>query len=326
VNPVLQAQDGSFVGTVTDSQYNNYMIAFDAGGNLRWTVANDTPQIATSDGGVIGASGITYDAGGNATGQSDNSITESWTVNEYKIGSVDKWVAKALNVAKSFWPFASGNPSRNRTAVPQPWYAPLQSCPGASTPCPQEAIMSALAYLRTLLQSPCSACTTQVLKYLPGTSQAGFLDYVSLTPRFFDGSRSYAPSNKALCPSGFFNQFFCSFGTETVHAYMQRTESEAVSQTPSDRYKGMQVFFDMVDAPCNVLSSPAPRPGDKGVLNQALLFHEAIHGYTGLMDMSLQSAFPGLTIGGPSTNITDYLELNVIPGGARGAAVCGNGN
>jgi len=35
VVPVLQAQDGSFVGTSEDS-----MVAFDAGGNVRWAVPN----------------------------------------------------------------------------------------------------------------------------------------------------------------------------------------------------------------------------------------------------------------------------------------------
>jgi hypothetical protein len=64
VSPVLQAQDGSFVGT----DDNGDMVAFDASGNVRWIVPNETPQIATADGGVIGQSGITYDQNGNATG------------------------------------------------------------------------------------------------------------------------------------------------------------------------------------------------------------------------------------------------------------------
>ena len=46
--PVLQAQDGSFVGTVTDNQSNQYMVAFDSGGGVRWTVPNESPQIATA--------------------------------------------------------------------------------------------------------------------------------------------------------------------------------------------------------------------------------------------------------------------------------------
>jgi len=63
VQPVLQAQDGSFYGTDSDG-----MIKFDRSGNIQWSVPNDSPQIATADGGVIGASGITYDNNGRATG------------------------------------------------------------------------------------------------------------------------------------------------------------------------------------------------------------------------------------------------------------------
>jgi hypothetical protein len=64
--PLLQAQDGSFVGTVeTDS--GSLMVAFDQTG-VRWTVPNEQPAITTADGGVIGQSGTIYDASGNATG------------------------------------------------------------------------------------------------------------------------------------------------------------------------------------------------------------------------------------------------------------------
>jgi hypothetical protein len=74
-----------------------------------------------------------------------------------------------------------------------------------------------------------------------------------------------------------------------------------------------------------VLSSANPSAGDQGVLNQATLFHEALHGYTGDVDNTLESAF-GLTVtmGGESVSITYNLESKVIPGGAQGAANCGN--
>ena len=39
VTPVLQAQDGSFVGTTEDLNGTQYMVAFDANGSLRWSVA-----------------------------------------------------------------------------------------------------------------------------------------------------------------------------------------------------------------------------------------------------------------------------------------------
>jgi hypothetical protein len=57
VVPVLQAEDGSFVGSVTtvnySPQYNLQinMVAFDQGGNVRWMVPNEQPLIATADGG-----------------------------------------------------------------------------------------------------------------------------------------------------------------------------------------------------------------------------------------------------------------------------------
>jgi hypothetical protein len=52
IYPALQAQDGSFYGT----DNNGNMISFSQSGNVIWSIPNDYPQIATADGGVIGAS------------------------------------------------------------------------------------------------------------------------------------------------------------------------------------------------------------------------------------------------------------------------------
>jgi hypothetical protein len=73
--PVLQAQDGSFYGT----DNNGNMIRFTQYGNTYWSVPNDYPYIATADGGVIGASGITYDSQGRATGQIGNTNSAART-------------------------------------------------------------------------------------------------------------------------------------------------------------------------------------------------------------------------------------------------------
>jgi hypothetical protein len=325
VQPVLQAEDGSFVGTATTNTGAEYMIAFDATGSVRWAVPNDQPQIALADGGVIGQSGTTYDQNGSATGQVANFPTYSWTLNAYQDGPVDQVLAKLISIAKSLWPFHRANPSGNNTAAPQPDYAPLKSCPGTSPPCPQEAIMSALNALRSLLSSPNQTLSDNVFHYLPGTSQTAFYNYVSLQPRFWDGTRSQVAQNKGLCPSGFFNQFICSFGSQSVSMYLQQTEAEAVSQTPSDSGKGMQVFFNPSTGICNVFSVANPGIRDQGVWNQATLFHEALHGYTGKMDTYFESLFPNLTVQlGESVQITDYLEMNAIPGGAQGAAACTN--
>ncbi|HXP85551.1 MAG TPA: hypothetical protein VN841_12565 [Bryobacteraceae bacterium] len=102
--PILQAQDGSFLGTFYDNDGVENMIAFDASGSVRWVVHNETPQIATADGGVIGASGATYDSNGHVTGQ-DPLYTQSWTYNMYRgVGSIDRYAALPIPLATS-WAF-----------------------------------------------------------------------------------------------------------------------------------------------------------------------------------------------------------------------------
>jgi hypothetical protein len=325
--PVLQAQDGTFVGTVqTGEDFTSYMIAFNASGNLLWSVEEEQPAVATADGGVIAQSGAIYDQTGSATGQLGNLPTYSWRLNAYQVGSIEQLLAPSLFLAQSFWPFQKGNASKNNTALQQPWYAPLPSCPGAATPCAQEALTSALSALRLLLKSSCFLCNLWVFTKLPGTDQTSFFNYLSLSPRFYDGTRSYAPANIALCRAGWFRQlFFCGVGSLPVKEYLQG--KDAVSQTPSDKSQGMQVFFNPSSGICNVLSVANPPFVDKGVLNQATLFHEALHGYAignfaGNDDYYLESKF-GLPITiGESASITYYLEGKVIPGGAQGANTC----
>jgi len=185
--------------------------------------------------------------------------------------------------------------------------------------------MSALSALRTLVQGPCTGCNNWVFPELPGYSQKDFSSYLSRKPRLWDGTRSYVAIDIALCPSGFFSKYLtCAFAGKgtTVHDYLG--ESEAVSQTPSDTGKGMQVFFNPATGICNRLSVPNPQPGDQGVLNQAVLFHEALHGYTGQEDNTLESAFKLPVTLGESVSITYYLKGKVIPGGAYGATSCSN--
>jgi hypothetical protein len=108
ITPVLQAQDGMFFGT----DLNGNMDRFDQTGNIQWSVS-DSPQVATADNGVIGVSGTTYDANGNATGQL-TSPNASWTGNTYQTGSVEQ----TLNIAPEpatppYWSFNGGNQSAN---------------------------------------------------------------------------------------------------------------------------------------------------------------------------------------------------------------------
>jgi hypothetical protein len=113
IEPVLQAQDGSYVGTHRSSTPG--IIAFDQSGNIKWSVPNDYPEIATADGGVIGASGITYDSNGNATGKAANDV-QSWTSNLYQESSqaVSLVVAPpVIPATPPSWSFPGANQSPN---------------------------------------------------------------------------------------------------------------------------------------------------------------------------------------------------------------------
>jgi len=122
VVPVLQAQDGSYYGTnppELPQAPSNVIYHLDQSGNLKWSVPNDNPQIATADGGVIGASGASYDSSGNVTAQNASLPTQSWTGNTYQVGSIDQVASAPLNTAASFWALSGANPSGSSTAAIQ---------------------------------------------------------------------------------------------------------------------------------------------------------------------------------------------------------------
>jgi hypothetical protein len=124
--PVVQAQDGTFIGTVgigpspgTVTQTN--MIAFGGSGNVNWSVPNDSPQIATADGGVIGASGITYDSQGRSTGQTVDAGGNGWMGNLLFASSsgVLSQTDKTPSYATTFAALPLGNQSQQGTAIQQ---------------------------------------------------------------------------------------------------------------------------------------------------------------------------------------------------------------
>jgi hypothetical protein len=137
VVPVLQAQDGSFVGTawVALSSWpwsQPAIVAFDPSGNVRWSVPGYEPRIATADGGVIAqstdpdtgeiTSTVMFDKDGNAAGQMAGLPVQSWVGNMYQgTGSgVQAEVAPSIPEADaSFWAVAGGNESGTRTAYIQ---------------------------------------------------------------------------------------------------------------------------------------------------------------------------------------------------------------
>ena len=127
VDPVLQAQDGSFVGTAWTGYYGDVpnLVAFDANGNVRWSVPGYGPKIASADGSVIGQAydpdtydftgpAVTFDQNGSATGQLGNLPTYSWK-GAYQLGSTDAVVPDfdPAEIAETYAAVPEGNLAGN---------------------------------------------------------------------------------------------------------------------------------------------------------------------------------------------------------------------
>jgi hypothetical protein len=319
---MLQAQDGSFVGTVGVGDPNNPqndMVAFDASGNVRWVVPNDQPQIATADGGVIGQSGTTYDQYGNATGVI-NVGTQSWLGYAYQIGSVDEWLANVVKVAKSWWPFGGGNASGNQTAVLHPPYAQLDSCndrtlhPPPACPGPKDAIFNSWYWLKQEVSDPTRSASlnTYVFNDSTGVTLKKFIAYLGLGagPEFYDGEKSNVQ----------FHDAGCNFDG-TVHNYFVSSNGAqfctvAAATCRLDPTKPLRTFFE----PRSIIlgGQQVPYSAQVPYSNAATLFHEALHGFLQLDDPHLQS-FLGCTQpvynGGSADtrDITIYLQQFVGP-------------
>jgi hypothetical protein len=306
--PVLQAQDGSFVGIARPSGWAPSMVSFDQTGNVRWVVPNDQPQIATADGGVIGQSGITYDANGNATGMIANLPTYSWLGYAYQDGPIDFILTLPIDVAKAYWALSGGNASANNTATLQQPYAQLADCndpnlhPSIACPGPKNAIFDAWYWLQQRIADPTRAAYLDyyVFKDTTGSSRRAFAQYLGLGagPQFYDRGSTVRLSD-AVCagPDGWtVNHFFdLQNGPENGTG----TCGTSAITCRFDQTKPMRTFFEP-----RAVSLDNQGATDANV---ALLFHEALHGFTSKNDEQLQS-FLGCTPGDDTRDITIYLQ------------------
>lgn len=329
VAPVLQAEDGSFIGTETFmdaiSMPHFNMVAFDGSGSVRWTVPNEQPQIATNDGGVIGQSGIMYDSNGNATGQM-NVFTQSWYGYAYQIGSVHQVLSDAINIAMGYASARGGNLSGigdGFVSVLLNWFPPLSTGPN-------QAIQSAHSDLINLLRDPTkvaggSACPAgsngfcslsdlaqaQVFDKIGADvngnrlTTAGFVRYLQKGALFFDGTRS------TFCKGALtsaLEQYFCALPLYndilgTVQAAFESSAGgqppDALTQTPSTP---QLTFF----SPSYILTSSSGM--NEG--NEGTIFHEALHGYAGWYDLTLMG--DGIVVGDYICGITTYIQNNIL--------------
>uniref|UniRef100_Q01V11 Cell surface receptor IPT/TIG domain protein n=1 Tax=Solibacter usitatus (strain Ellin6076) TaxID=234267 RepID=Q01V11_SOLUE len=325
--PVLQAEDGSFVGTRAwedeASEPHFTMVAFDENGNVRWSVPGYEPKIATADGGVIAQAWdedeydftgavVTFDQNGNATGQMASLPTYSWHGDAYRVGSIDLVVANPLYIALSFWPFQGANASGGSTAAKQPVYASLADCttsPGCIGP--REGIYNALDNLISRLGDPLVRDLAQTMvfnKLVNDTSgnpltTASFLSYLTLKrPHFYDGLKSqfcYAQLTTWSTPC-----WVPIIGSSiTVGDYFKaHPTSDAETGTPSSP---LLTFYG---ASAIVYQNLGINLGNEG-----LIFHEALHGLTGKQDPTIMGLLGYTAVfNTASCNITNYIQQRVL--------------
>jgi hypothetical protein len=108
--PVLQAQDGSFVGNLinTDDWVTINLAGFNQDGTIKWIgPANYQALLTTSDGGGVAQSPsgqyVTFDQSGNSTGQLTSLPTLSWTTGyQTSSGSVSAVVSPNITLATTY--------------------------------------------------------------------------------------------------------------------------------------------------------------------------------------------------------------------------------
>ncbi|MFZ0308794.1 MAG: IPT/TIG domain-containing protein [Candidatus Sulfotelmatobacter sp.] len=276
VQPILQRADGSYIGTAINPQLGNTMVAFTSSAQQLWSVPNDTPQIATADGGVIGASGTTYDQNGNVDGQisslsppstqSNGGQWPSWTANTYALNSqsLASVAATPLSFAPDFAAVVGLNISGGGTAIKQ-------------SAAPQAGLLR-LAGANLTALSKCNAFLGG-LSSIAKTSEATLISQLQATAT---GARDYIydgpSSNVRLDPVKF--PGIATPNITTVGQWFNSGSSipyyEGLSQ-----YNGYAIFLRLDDwwSWVNGLSSQYIR-GASGQVNfygMGLVMHETLH-------------------------------------------------
>jgi hypothetical protein len=314
-NPVLPLYATSDGGVIVTSS-----VPACPGGNIVYAFSDGSPECQPTDAFPTPSLGTLYklDKNGNTISQtSDTGAVFSWTNNWYADpdGTIFNFSFLPVYLTHSWAAVQGGNQSQTLASVENPQLAPL-------SPSANKAASDALNSLRMLLSTSCPACKSSVFDILHG-DQVPFYHYLLQTPRFYDGTQSHVRlgilcgnaggfwgiANYALCGGPHLSDQCKTAGARTLSEFFKCSAPIAISQTPTDHDKGMLTFFDPLAIYLSAPATPA------GIANQALIFHEALHGKYGLQDSDLLEDFgyhPSTDY--PSCKITDYLELHIWAG------------
>jgi len=200
--------------------------------------------------------------------------------------------------AGSYSAFAGGNASNNGTAIEQQWYPPLDHCT-TTLGCigPYEALYNALDDLIIRLQNSTTSDLAQTAIFAKlGTNASGktyttkgFLLYLtSNRPTFYNGFLStycYSALEPIADPNALCNKLPTPL-IKTVEDFLTKDptgkDADAITGTPSTP---LLVFF----SPQMMLGANSTGYNNlgKNLGNEGIIFHEALHGFTGQSDFTI---------------------------------------
>ena len=312
-------------------------------------LAEDGSVLTSSVAPQPGAQGILYvvDPTGNVTSQiPDAGLFRSWFGDQYASSvsgsfasitpSISFRLANSFAAIQQTQKAAAGtNHTGNGVSIHEEYYPQLVSCTEQNItgpvqcPGPRELAWNAMKdlfkQLTTDVTCRTSANTNIFTKtaisnssdtprgWDPPISVAGFSAYISDHPLFFDGLRSNLDFKIAKC--GEITRLNCGdFPGHTIKGEMGDGTTSATTVTPSSPLKIFwRPSFIQPSTPGTYGVGLDPTNNGANIANESRLFHEALHGITGLYDADLQSIF-GVT--DPSENISYHLRdyvLNFCP-------------
>jgi hypothetical protein len=232
----------------------------------------------------------------------------------------------AIDWGHSFWGTQKGNPSQTGTAKENPWFPQLDHCTGAPGCIGHyEAIYNALDDLVARLKD--TTVLVGVNKTLPDLAQekvfnrigtdingqpvtvAGFLAFLTnYRPRFYNGLPSTYCADildgsipeLACFQSPWLRNTIDILFTSVGDKFSAMPKTDALTGTPSNP---LLTFLRPTSILFNTLG--------KNVGNEALIFHEALHGYTGRMDMDLLKRM-GDNEADPSCFLSSDMRIDVL--------------
>jgi len=280
---------------VAFASYGSNFVSFNLGsGSANWNylASQGISSLSYEDGGGV----VLADNQGNQTpidtnGNAGSSIAlsasmlqPSWTgvwqgafgASNIGLASI---VAPLMDWGHSFWSASGGSPSPTGASQEMSWFPVLPNCSGSQQPC----IYDALDDLVSRLKDPTLSNLAQTNIFNKLGSQyttAGFITYLTnMKPRFYDGLRSTYCSeilthdwSETLCFQNPVLRYTLNLlNTDVKDAFTSTTD--ALTMTPGNP---LLTFF----RPESIGSSSS----GQNLGNEALIFHEALHGFTGLQD------------------------------------------